>query len=1131
MITVTLMVLLALLAVGLLSLSTISLRASSQGDAMQQAQANARLGLTLAIGEIQKRLGDDRRITAPATFEDPNAPAHLAGVWEGVPQNVEQPSAEAADRFLGYISSGIEENPRALPAKDGIPLLDEGSLGPNPDPEDIVLAPTVDMAIGGNRTDGRFAWTAFDESLKAKADLVREEPRLPIASQALLGAAPRFGMEQFPEVESFNWSRETSQNKLVSLQSSDLLPGLAELGDLQHDVTVFSHGVISDPGNGGLKRDLSRIADDLPSDMRREPIYDDRSLVRAENNPLWSHLADYASLYKETIRSSNGGYEIEAAAPRDGEPRLNRRDNAYTDPQTPSETPLTPVVSKVELQFTLIAKDAHGHWPGTIRNKTGDSRRTYMLYLIYTPIVTLYNPYNVPIETQGMRIDFADVPIGFRFYRGDSQRALQPQTTDLAHFNQLYLYHDSNSSTAKAFGLNVRGAYGSGSSSVPIRLLPGESKVFGESVDGNWSWNNNGGVFDWADRDGKGLTADVTLGPGYARGMGFWVDWLTPDHMLTAYDDGMGIYSMRSTDFIDVEFAPMPSQASGNKLSIDVSLVTTDRRRETTTRVGTYFLSFNDRRDPAGLLTKAMSTGQERVRYPARLQRPYRTTEIYQSPADRIKDYSRVKPFATFSFEAKTTLDAKTPSKPWVQGAQASNMSVIRLESEKADHATHDVAMRQIGPNDEYPWDPLTDRAFFFTAKDADMGITSAPQFEIPALPLQSPAQLRHARLAPQGFLGSPNYTVGESWASPLMPPNRVTYDAGQGYELLDHSWLLNSKLWDGYFFSTICQHGGAAMDSRRGAADVAKGFFDGSERLLNSRLISYTDRPTEELVADVVDETGYLHTAAHLMIDGPFNVNTLSIDAWKTLLASLNEEDVTYYDGTGGPAGIGEEDTISRADNPLSRMRRPTGRPVEDSIGAPPEVAREGRWKGFRTLDDDQIERLAEEIVDEVRERGPFLSLADFVNRRVGNDKDLALKGALQAAIDRTDINAEFDEDSIIYGAAETADSDFPFEEAMHGPSATGAPGFLTQGDILSTVGQVMTVRSDTFRIRSYGEAVDSSGRVSARAWCEAVIQRTPDYLDPTDEAFDEPTTAANETFGRRFVVTAFRWLAPEEV
>jgi hypothetical protein len=188
-----------------------------------------------------------------------------------------------------------------------------------------------------------------------------------------------------------------------------------------------------------------------------------------------------------------------------------------------------------------------------------------------------------------------------------------------------------------------------------------------------------------------------------------------------------------------------------------------------------------------------------------------------------------------------------------------------------------------------------------------------------------------------------------------------------------------------------------------------------------------------------------------------------------------------------------------------------------------------------MRTLKEEEIEQLAENIVLEVRERGPFLSIAEFVNRQPGSNKEHALKGALQAAIDRTEsINANFAMDSKFYTAAEIGADGHPFPEALEGMSATGAPGYLTQGDILSAVGSVISARSDTFRVRAYGEAVDPANKVIARAWCEAVVQRVPEFVDAADApeiAIDSLTKEVNQRFGRRFVVTGFRWLSPEEV
>ena len=85
-VTLSLMILLTVVAIGLLSLSSISLRSSSISSAQQKAQANARLAMMLALGELQKELGPDQRISVPGSQlladTDITGPKHWTGVYE-----------------------------------------------------------------------------------------------------------------------------------------------------------------------------------------------------------------------------------------------------------------------------------------------------------------------------------------------------------------------------------------------------------------------------------------------------------------------------------------------------------------------------------------------------------------------------------------------------------------------------------------------------------------------------------------------------------------------------------------------------------------------------------------------------------------------------------------------------------------------------------------------------------------------------------------------------------------------------------------------------------------------------------------------------------------------------------------
>jgi hypothetical protein len=73
---------------------------------------------------------------------------------------------------------------------------------------------------------------------------------------------------------------------------------------------------------------------------------------------------------------------------------------------------------------------------------------------------------------------------------------------------------------------------------------------------------------------------------------------------------------------------------------------------------------------------------------------------------------------------------------------------------------------------------------------------------------------------------------------------------------------------------------------------------------------------------------------------------------------------------------------------------------------------------------------------------------------------------------------------------------------------------------------------------VRAYGDSLGPAGEVRARAWCEAVVQRVPEYLqatgdrgDPASRKQSELVNEANRRFGRRFRVVQFRWLSAEEV
>jgi hypothetical protein len=146
---------------------------------------------------------------------------------------------------------------------------------------------------------------------------------------------------------------------------------------------------------------------------------------------------------------------------------------------------------------------------------------------------------------------------------------------------------------------------------------------------------------------------------------------------------------------------------------------------------------------------------------------------------------------------------------------------------------------------------------------------------------------------------------------------------------------------------------------------------------------------------------------------------------------------------------------------------------------------------------------------------------------------------GALEAALKKSGINAGFTSNFPLNNREKLPDyrhvdniKDPTRLEQTSKPdsSAWGALGFVTQADLLQSLGPVLAARSDTFVVRSYGNALDKDGKVIAEAWCEAVVQRTPEPLSP-DQSGINPDTSLPIDFGRRFEAKRFRWLHRDEV
>ena len=272
---------------------------------------------------------------------------------------------------------------------------------------------------------------------------------------------------------------------------------------------------------------------------------------------------------------------------------------------------------------------------------------------------------------------------------------------------------------------------------------------------------------------------------------------------------------------------------------------------------------------------------------------------------------------------------------------------------------------------------------------------------------------------------------------------------------------------------------------------------LNGNKQLPNPRHIIHTsgheNQTFDSLIAAAGDDQAR-STSSHIGVLGAFNINSTSKHAWKVMLGSLQNYDLPEismdgkFDSWETPRGI----HFSKFGHHL----KTTGwDPVMGALD-------KNFWQGFRSLSAEEVDALAEKIVEEVRQRGPFRSMAEFVNRDPYSErKESQRKGALQAALDQT-VNHQ---DSLkeVGGAVNAIAGDHFSQDAYDGESeAAGFAGYLNQSDILQSIAPLMQARSDYFTIRTVGISLDVNGEVAATAICQAQVQRFSAYMDDRDPA-----------------------------
>ncbi len=1127
-VTISMMVVLALLVVGLLGLSVISLRTSSQGAALAEAQANARLALDLAISELQSELGPDRRINCQADIDEGALPEQrnwlaVYDAWDGT----EPDRPAASERFRRYLVSGDQETLQsqdaaksALPG-ESIRLVGEGTLGKQAS-NGAVKAGIVPVIKANNNQSGQYAWWIGDANSKAKVNAGRDVPsQVPddLLAQQAAQSAPGTGyklVDSLADIEGdgrASWEMgDDLRAKSLTFESLDLLPGAtAGLEEHFHDVTTTSQGLLTDVRNGGLKRDLSLyLQQDLTTNFRRrlrQPLYTVRRGAEVNFSPdssessRWDKLDEfsgitmeelwlYYNLYNEVSYKRPASSDFKAGMISSGYPTLvsaNSRDGVIRDPFYVYKRR---VYSQVKYILSLAA------------NPSSSQRGKFDLMLSVDPVVVLWNPNNVALEYQiggFTTVGFSSLPYECKFEVTSSSGT----KTTTVPFNDF-------------FG-GVNGIMAQVGKAHKIVLRPGESRVFSTAADKS---------------GGNSVTVDLESGWEFTTG--------------AIFANGNFPKGLASDDRIRVTLTPRIQNASDDYITYWFG----PRIPNPALQSGTISLQ-ND-----------MDVGEE-------------LPEVISPQAYSVSNIVAEEkiPMMLFSYYLRPERDTALPSKSWIWN----NPAIIYrwpADSSIGSLLHRQFEMKVIGLDTwENPYVQITpdNQAYWGGGVRADFGVPFFTSRSVPLTPPQSIAALQHScangfrrhwKDSPiatnggrfpanaeslDGFLylaPMASKVIGNSFAQPLISGDRVEGQlyahleernggAARNHNIADHSYLANAALWDSWYFSSLTPQTVEPYGSnRRSLQQVFDDFFpesadEKSVPLPSARMRPYRSGDETDLRALIRNgkptDDAYQKIAAHLMVDGAFNVNSTSETAWKVILGSLRGHDTAWRDRSGGKISL---ESVSAGETPVNGLLVANGPRAEPS-GNPQEP---DQWTGFRVLSDEEIERLATSLVEEIRLRGPFLSLSDFVNRRPGRDADLARQGTLQAAIDRAGINGNLEDTSRTSGSIAGA----PFPEAGEGSRAAGIPGFITQADLLTSLGPTLQARSDSFTIRAYGSSTDQGGRVQARAWCEATVQRLPAYIDASDNPevpFLDLASTVNRTFGRQFRITSFRWLNSEEI
>lgn len=218
-----------------------------------------------------------------------------------------------------------------------------------------------------------------------------------------------------------------------------------------------------------------------------------------------------------------------------------------------------PVVQKVQLHFSAVSHTSTISARVALYNANGGNSNYAVPFLVCDPVVTLYNPYPVPITINRLRVRISDPPVGFRFKKNNIY--LRPDYANGTYLglSRFQIQNESSTIARKHFTLILTDRNTAGKPGAQITLQPGESRRFSPWVESNWSWgaenpsdfvskafNDWDSSKDFTNVDGRTSNifgAECLPGPDFRAGF----QW---DHLATSNRPAGTVYPFESTSFL-----------------------------------------------------------------------------------------------------------------------------------------------------------------------------------------------------------------------------------------------------------------------------------------------------------------------------------------------------------------------------------------------------------------------------------------------------------------------------------------------------------------------------------------------------------------------------------------------------